>query len=154
MGTFFIDDVSASILPASAFRMIESDFNGDGAVDGLDLDVWKQGFGANFDGADFLAWQRNLGVGGSSVASSTPVPEPASVMVFAGVALFIAFAPRLGGERRRERPRPARNSANEGPSSPGAQNAVKLAQRPAGYHKRGPLDRAARRSRRPSVDRP
>jgi hypothetical protein len=101
MGALYIDDVSASILPESAFTMIDGDFNGDGAVDARDLDVWRQGFGGNLDGADLLAWQRNLGVGGLSVASSTPVPEPASLRVFAGVALFSAFAFRTGRTRRR-----------------------------------------------------
>ena len=86
MGTLFIDDVSASILPASAFRMIESDFNGDGAVDGLDLDVWKRGFGASFDGSDFLAWQRDLapvhsGSGRLASIGHSAVPEPGAALL-------------------------------------------------------------------------
>jgi hypothetical protein len=85
-GTLFIDDVSASILAASAFRMIESDFNGDGAVDGLDLDVWKRGFGASFDGNDFLEWQRNLapvhnGSGRLATISRSTVPEPGAALL-------------------------------------------------------------------------
>ena len=107
-GTLYIDDISASILSASAFRMIESDFNGDGAVSGLDLDVWMQGFGANFNGADFLAWQRNLspGNGGSlgvARASDSAVPEPSAALV-AGAAFVLplqAWAFRIARTHRR-----------------------------------------------------
>jgi hypothetical protein len=81
-GTLFIDDISASIAPQSAIRMIESDFNGDGAVDGLDLAVWKQGFGTNFDGADFLAWQQGIGSGLTATGSAVAVPEPATLLLF------------------------------------------------------------------------
>jgi hypothetical protein len=81
-GTLFIDDISASILPESTFRMLESDFNGDGAVDGLDFAVWKQGFGTNFDGADFLAWQQQLGSGLPATGSAAAVPEPATLLLF------------------------------------------------------------------------
>ena len=51
---------------------LPGDFNHDGVVDGVDLDVWEEGFGGNslatadaadgnFDGGSFLTWQRNLG---------------------------------------------------------------------------------------------
>jgi hypothetical protein len=56
------------------------DFDQDGDIDADDLNDpvvgWKARFGADLDGADFLAWQRNLGVGASTVASAA-VPEPA-----------------------------------------------------------------------------
>jgi hypothetical protein len=84
VGSLFIDDISASLLPTSAFFMLESDFNGDGAVDGADLAVWQQGYGTHFDGADFTAWQRNYRpVGGGISALQTVVPEP-SAFVLAG----------------------------------------------------------------------
>jgi hypothetical protein len=101
MGTLFIDDISASILPATDFRMIESDFDGDGDVDGADLAVWKLGFGANFDGSDLLAWQRNVTtlsatpVALNAAVSQELVPEPAAEwLVLALVALL--NAKRLG----------------------------------------------------------
>ena len=95
MGTLFIDDVSVSILPISAFKMMEGDFNGDGAVDGLDLAVWQQGFGVNFNGADFLAWQRHYGNAPLTVISTvanTTVPEPTSLMLSAWIAAFSFFS--------------------------------------------------------------
>jgi hypothetical protein len=86
LGTLYIDDISASLLPESAFRMLESDFNGDGAIGSLDLNVLKRGFGANFDGSDFLAWQRQLGGNGSMDGLLAAVPEPATA------AMVIALA--------------------------------------------------------------
>lgn len=91
LGTLYIDDISASILPASSFTMFAGDFNGDGSVDGLDLEVWRQGFGANYDGADFLAWQQNLGaVLTAAAAVSVPIPEPStSALILAATTLGV-----------------------------------------------------------------
>jgi glucose/arabinose dehydrogenase len=75
-------------------------FNGDAAVDGLDLAIWREGFGTatgatledgdadgdgDVDGRDFLVWQRNVG-GTPSAEASDAVPEP-SVAAAAGAAL-------------------------------------------------------------------
>jgi hypothetical protein len=107
MGTMFIDDVSASILPESAYRMIESDFNGDGVVDAFDLDVWKRGFGSNFSGKDFLAWQRNAmhaagGIQNQAEANRQSIPEP-SAAILAGIVLAVYMRPgfaRSAGPRK------------------------------------------------------
>jgi hypothetical protein len=78
---------------------VEGDFNGDGSVDGDDLQVWKGGFGktgatladgdANgdglVDGADFLLWQRNAGA--AADLEATPIPEPATPLLATGGAL-------------------------------------------------------------------
>lgn len=82
LGTMFIDDISASLLPDNAFRMIESDFNGDGNVDEMDLAIWQLGYGTNFNGADFLAWQRNYqpSSGGAS-ANQAAIPEPHTIIL-------------------------------------------------------------------------
>ncbi len=102
LGTLFVDDVSASILPASAFKMQAGDFNGDGVVDGLDLDVWKRGFGPNFDGADFLEWQRQLG--SETVTPSAPVPEPSSAKICILGAAAAAVITSRGRLRRQANP--------------------------------------------------
>jgi hypothetical protein len=79
-----------------------ADFDGNGAVDGQDLAHWRTSFGQAFtrpiliadanedgdaDGADFLAWQRQLG-SGQLVAATTAIPEPTTAALFAvGLAL-------------------------------------------------------------------
>lgn len=96
-GTLFIDDVSASILPASAFRMTESDLDGDGDVDGADLAVWRLGVGVTFDGSDFLDWQRNFTAFSmvaatlNTVASHPVIPEPgAEALALAGATIWLS----------------------------------------------------------------
>ncbi len=66
------------------------DYNEDRVVDSADLAAWTGGFGVpagathrqgdgdrdgDVDGTDFLVWQRQLGIGGTSVAV-TRIPEP------------------------------------------------------------------------------
>jgi hypothetical protein len=80
LGSLFIDDISASILPTSAFLMFASDFNGDGFVDSADLAIWQQGYGTNFDGADLLAWQRNYRPPCVLVLQAA-VPEPSAIVL-------------------------------------------------------------------------
>jgi hypothetical protein len=79
------------------------DFNSDGAVNGLDLAIWKSGFGAtgtaatkaagnadgdgDVDGRDFLVWQR--GSSPSVSAAIASIPEPASFALL-GAATFVA----------------------------------------------------------------
>jgi hypothetical protein len=54
----------------------EGDFNGDGFVDGYDVDAWGIGFGeGTLGGNDFLAWQRNANIAEPSAATAA-VPEP------------------------------------------------------------------------------
>lgn len=60
---------------------VPGDFNGDGQVDGADLQSWKDGFGTAYDGNDFLVWQRNFGFGVPSSPTSAAVPEPAAWML-------------------------------------------------------------------------
>lgn len=80
------------------------DFNSDGAVNGLDLTIWKSGFGAmgtaalksagnadgdgDVDGRDFLVWQR-----GNSPAASVAVanvPEPTGFALL-GIGWLVAM---------------------------------------------------------------
>ncbi|BBO33335.1 discoidin domain-containing protein [Lacipirellula parvula] len=84
---------------------LEADFNGDGAVNGLDLAKWKQSFGgagadANHDGvsdgADYLVWQRQFGSGGSAQVAAASVPEPSATLIAGGAALGL-----IGAAKRR-----------------------------------------------------
>ena len=86
---------------------LAADFNNSGSVDGVDLGLWKNGFGpttgqtkingdANsdgaVDGADFLVWQRQVGLGSPISA----IPEP--------TAAFLTFlAAPLAAMIRRKR---------------------------------------------------
>ena len=71
----------------------EGDFNGDGFVDGYDLDAWGIAFGdEGLDGNDFLAWQRNVT---PPPAAAAAVPEPLALASgLVGAALL------LGSTRR------------------------------------------------------
>ena len=74
----------------------EGDFNGDGFVDGYDVDAWGVGFGeGTLDGNDFLAWQRNVSPPPTATAA---VPEPLALASgLVGAALL------LGSTRRNRR---------------------------------------------------
>jgi hypothetical protein len=74
---------------------VAGDFNGDGLVDGGDLQVWSAGFGNGMsDGSDFLAWQRNLN-GSAASAAGAAIPEPASLsIVLIAAAAFAATSRR------------------------------------------------------------
>lgn len=68
----------------------EGDFNGDGFVDGYDLDAWGTAFGEEgLGGNDFLAWQRNVNVA-EPPAATAAVPEPLTLSsgLIAGALLF------------------------------------------------------------------
>lgn len=78
------------------------DFDGNGAINGIDLGYWETNFGglgpngdANHDdlvnGRDFLAWQRQFGVTSPQLAA---VPEPASVVLAATAAALAVLRRR------------------------------------------------------------
>ena len=98
-----------------------SDHNNDGLVNGEDLDIWGFEFGAtelagadadsdgDADGADFLAWQRNVGKLGDFQPTAVALYQPIEVLADAvpepsGLALLATAALATGGVRRR-RPR-------------------------------------------------
>jgi hypothetical protein len=74
------------------------DFDGNGLVNGADLEQWKGDFGINpisdadgdgdSDGDDFLIWQRGLGASGTA-ANVAAIPEPSGLIltVTAGILL-------------------------------------------------------------------
>jgi hypothetical protein len=88
------------------FRLT-ADFDGSGAVDGLDLGVWKSNFGptaaadadddGDSDGADFLAWQQQVGLGAPpAAATAAAIPEPATAVLAAVGLLALAAVVRRG----------------------------------------------------------
>jgi T5SS/PEP-CTERM-associated repeat protein len=85
-----------------------ADFDGDGDVDGADLNAWRSGFGmagaakddgdadsdGDVDGSDFLTWQRQLGSPPIAAPTAGLVPEPASAVIFAAAMVGLALAVR------------------------------------------------------------
>jgi hypothetical protein len=95
-----------------ASEVVPGDFDGDLDVDGEDLEIWTDNFGAasggststgdaddddDVDGADFLIWQRNVDSPASAVAGIA-VPEPPSAVLCAIMGL-------AAGSVSRSRPR-------------------------------------------------
>ena len=79
-----------------------ADFDGDGDVDGGDLQLWTSQFGAagpagdadqdgDVDGGDFLIWQRQLG-SQSAVTTSQPVPEPGADALILVCSVWLALS--------------------------------------------------------------
>jgi T5SS/PEP-CTERM-associated repeat protein len=112
----------AFLNPASS-GAVGPDFNGDGVIDLLDFQIWKDNVGltsgatvlqgdadgdGDVDGADFLFWQRNFGkpapwsspgIGSGSFLDSNVVPEPTSLVIL----LSAASLATVFGRRRRSR---------------------------------------------------
>jgi hypothetical protein len=79
IGTFYIDDVSASIVAAP---MPPGDFNNDGIVDAADYVVWRKTGGTQ---AEFNTWRAHFGAtnaGTAASAQSPSVPEPTALILF------------------------------------------------------------------------
>jgi hypothetical protein len=87
------------------------DFNSDGVIDGRDLSIWGEYFGASIaeaqdgdadhdgdvDGHDFLGWQRALTLPTSPPEVGAAVPEPAGgVLTLAAVVAALFHATRAG----------------------------------------------------------
>lgn len=70
----------------------DPDFNGDGLVDGLDLNHptlgWQARYGVDLNGANFLDWQRSL----TANEPFTAVPEPSAAWLFVSALLCVAAA--------------------------------------------------------------
>jgi len=81
-----------------SLEAIPGDFDGDGAVGQLDLNLWQAAFGAignggdadgdnDADGADFLIWQRHA----TPAVPLAPLPEPSAwMMIAAPLVGFVA----------------------------------------------------------------
>jgi hypothetical protein len=99
-----------------------ADFDEDGDVDAHDLVKWRAGFGVSgsathaqgdadgdhdIDGADFLAWQRQI-TGGAIAEASLAVPEPTGLTFALATACSAALAARgiVRSDSRRRAPPP------------------------------------------------
>ena len=101
----FRDDLLAAF---AATEVQDADFNDDTFVDGLDLQIWKNNFGAAGDGSsgdadgngvangrDFLLWQQQFtGSGGSIGALSATVPEPTTLCLIVYLAAVCSIRRR------------------------------------------------------------
>jgi hypothetical protein len=96
-GNLYLDILREKTLPD-----IPGDFNRDGRVDVADLTGdagWQERFGENLHGADFLAWQRNLGYVNwpTAIGASYATPEPGTsvLLCIAGMLGWASVRPRL-----------------------------------------------------------
>jgi hypothetical protein len=89
-----IGAVVYGLLPPLSSGGLTGDFDNDGDVDGRDFLVWQRGASPDpLSASDLAAWQGNYGAG--SLAASTAVPEPASL-----ISVLIAGIGSLAGRRR------------------------------------------------------
>jgi hypothetical protein len=90
--------LDATFVPPTA------DFDDNGVVDGVDLTIWKAGFGMSgaitptqgdvdrnlrIDGGDFLLWQRQLGIAGAVAPASEPSAGSLGLLSLGGGALAV-----------------------------------------------------------------
>lgn len=107
-----LTDVGPQLILSLNGSALPADFNGDGTVDGEDLDAWKTGLGMSgvalksngdadgdrdVDGSDFLQWQRALGsqLIPSATATASAIPEPSGAALAACVGWCLLLARRL-----------------------------------------------------------
>lgn len=99
-------DVVTVMATAAVALPFGADFNGDGIVNQLDLQIWQANFGrtsppdlsafgdadgdGDVDGRDFMEIQRKFG-GAPLVAASTAVPEPGSLVLLLGVVAGLGW---------------------------------------------------------------
>jgi hypothetical protein len=98
------DGITHAVRWSLAAPASPADFDGSGAVDGLDLAAWSIGFGSpgpvhsqgdadedgDVDGSDFLIWQRELGAGSPIQPAAQVVPEPCGCwLIIAAVSLVL-----------------------------------------------------------------
>ncbi len=88
--------------------LFAADFDRNGTVDALDLDVWQDAYGINAlgdadgdgdsDGRDFLLWQRQFGSSVALGVAAATIPEPASCLLIVCpwvMAIFSRNAKRI-----------------------------------------------------------
>lgn len=74
---------SSSLIARVAILGLPGDFNEDGVVDGSDYVVWRDGLGVTYTEADYDVWIANYGAELPPAGTSTLVPEPTGLALFA-----------------------------------------------------------------------
>jgi hypothetical protein len=93
-GTAFRFHVQPSV-SLTLTSVLTADFNGDGLVNAADLAAWKTSFGPSRTGANFLAWQRQLGAARAPISQAAP--EPAAMLIAVAAAMgLVPFGERVG----------------------------------------------------------
>ncbi len=101
----YLTDSNKVTLEIATADFLAGDFDENGMVDDADLAKWEAGFGMaagaghmdgdadgdfDVDGFDFLAWQRQFGIGVSPLSAGVAtVPEPSSVALFLVGAILV-----------------------------------------------------------------
>lgn len=101
-GRYGLFDQNGNLLPAASVfeQFIDTstpgDFNHDDTVNAADYIIWRMGLGTMYDQDDYDDWRMNFGqvASGSGATSTSPVPEPAAVLL-ATIAVLGAMANRL-----------------------------------------------------------
>jgi hypothetical protein len=99
--TFHIEYLPNAVqLQVVATPLFSADFDNDGDVDSTDLSIWRGAFDLNqlgdadgdndSDGADFLAWQRQLG-SAPAVSAADAVPEPGALPLLSMACCAVAL---------------------------------------------------------------
>jgi hypothetical protein len=65
---------------------LPGDFDGDGDADANDLSEWQLGYGTEYNGRDFLTWQRRYT--GFQAMSAVSVPEPSALFLIVALSLI------------------------------------------------------------------
>jgi hypothetical protein len=94
-GRFTVIQDTPHSLALSFAPLAPGDFDGNGMVDGADFLRWQRGLSPHFgNAADLAEWKAAMNAGGSFSASSTAVPEPASLALFAIALVNLRLAAR------------------------------------------------------------
>src|SRR5262249_40188530 len=93
-------DTSKLYVDGTIRVLLPGDFNNSGTVDAADYAVWRKGLGTTYTDSDLNTWRSHFGRtaagAGSSLASSTPVPEPMSLLLVSTAALATISVTRMG----------------------------------------------------------
>lgn len=94
----FLQHLAGGILWAAARA---GDYNRDGAVDGADYVVWRNGLGTTFTQSDYEVWRSHFGQAAGSGESLFSTPEPSTRLLLTMVAVAIVQSRRKSGPHNR-----------------------------------------------------